>query len=235
MKRTLAEMNRIDNSLYFDFIPDELLYIIIVELRNFNLFLSRKYTRVYNAYINNIHRGFLNPFKLNEFNNTQIFEYKKRLPDIVEKSKIKERQRVYKKLPSPINSTSTYWLREYYAQSRTYQFSQSFDYESRRVGFRSPFTHYQSITDDIRYIIYAYFEFFEDKKIINNTLIYISNESNNVLYKIKNINVDFNIRDDEHNTFESYNWKDVWDKLSSEDQNAILHQNGFPLKALKNE
>ena len=230
MKRTLAEMNRINNSLYFDFIPDELMYLIIVELRNFNLFLSRKYRKVYDVYINNIHRGFLNPFNLNLFNNTQIFEYKKRLPDIVEKSKIKERQRVYKKLPSPINSTSTYWKKEYYAQSRTYQFSRSFDYESRRVGFRSPFQHYQLITDDIRYIIYAYSEYFEDEKILNNILIYISNKSNEVLYKIRNINVNFNIRDDEHNTFESYNWKDIWDRLSLDHQNAILNQNGFPLK-----
>ena len=230
MKRTLFDTTP-DRPLYFDFIPDELLYLIIVELRTVNLFLAKKYTRVYDAYINNIHRGFLNPFRLSSIQTAKIYEYEKRLPDIVEKSKIRERQRIWKELPSPIKSTSTYWKKEYYIQKNVYELYR-FLPRSFYIEGSSPMNYRNVIEIKFKQIIYARSLNLENKKMPNSVVIYISDKPKE-LYRMIIYTIDY---EDEFNRnynqqyYESYNWKDIWDNIPVEDQNAILHQNGFPLK-----
>ena len=86
-------------------------------------------------------------------------------------------------------------------------------------------------SDNSNFIIYYHSNYVD---IIFETYIYIVKKDNKILYKLLEVENDFIVdhytRISSKNIYESNNWKNIWDKLSLEDQNAILYQNGFPTK-----
>ena len=189
-----------NNLLHLNFLPDELIYIIIEQLINLVkisqnnkldiplINLSERYKLIYNEYIKNIQEGWIFNFVLYDIETTlnMVCTYTE---------------------DKKYNSHST--TSKYHGQELSCVFS-----------FREKFS-------DAKYIIY--YDLFGQDKLKNSITIcvYAVEINGRLVYKL--------FRDDMKTSpvttvYESNNWKNIWDKLSLEDQNAILYQNGFPTK-----
>ena len=196
------------NELYLDYLPDELIYIIITYFNNDSVnslnSLSENYRKIYNLYVGNIHRGFEFPFKYIIPYNIKLYRFERN------KNNFKK----------TIISTSKYLKYKKYSKYKN---------EKNIIGWN---TNFNSIKYNIKYLIYY-------KQILNTNKMSLEMEHHELLVIISNINLYTIVEGIEESLsrkfiskilYESYDWEDIWDKLSLEDQNAILYQNDIPIK-----
>ena len=186
--------------LYLDFLPRELIYIInkYLGVKNPLIRISEHYKNVHRLYLNNlkrkfehpriedVHRGFYNPFGC-----------------IREPKGYRFEQRNNGILTGVILSTSKYFDR-----------------------------------NDYRYIIETNSDWISSDKCIiyarHSESTYSGKESMMISTNDRIGNKYILTNDDyRKGEFNSNKWIKIWEHLSLDDQNAILYQNGFPLKNIK--
>ena len=196
--------------LCLDFLPDELILIICEYLKTDTSLtkVSDKYKCIYEGYIKLVHDGFINPFDALHTSTAKVFIY-----NIVTYNKDYPKEIVGYTLDS---STSNYFKRKYTENvSETIQKSILF-IDKDVAKFLSHIIYMRKYRND-----------FLDHYNISHCYVYVIGNK----YKLV-INYECHLGLDIGDGIESMEWKDIWGKLETEDQNAILYQNGFPLRLL---
>lgn len=183
------------DELFFDYLPDEIIYVIIKCLNNDSInsltSLSENYRKIYNLYVGNIHKGFEFSFKLMKVNDITI---------VIKSDSVFEKS-VTVNLHRNFDSHFYKWIL------------------SKILNIK-----------DLRDVIYAEYDDKSIPQIVGIdylTLIYTSKDLGYVFHEEDEDTFD----DANVETFRSWGWKEIWNKLSLDQQNALLHQNGFPVKS----
>ena len=215
---------------YFEFIPDELVYIIVTYMGSKN-YLNRlpssrynRYNRIYATYMNNIINGREPPSMqdiqdLKKGGSNQLLQLIHNGTINLFNCSAPEETILRRFVKGETNNPAMY---ERKVKSTSLYFRNVLNYK-REEDFDISFT---SISKDVKCMIYIKISSGQDGYSVIN--VFISNKDNiRTLYKVSRTTM-IASQNTEH---ESYNWKEIWDKLPVEDQNALLYQNGFSLKA----
>ena len=197
---------------YFDWLPDELLYIICEYLKTDTSLtkVSDRYKCIYERYIKLVHDGFINLFDILHTNNIKILTYyieicNEDYPEEIVGNNFLSSTSNYFKVHSP---------------------------ESELLQVHVPMIsnkHIIELSPQIIYIRECSKNYIDHYNIVDRCYVYIINNKYKLVLTTKCLSSNSDIKDD---GLESEKWKDIWDKLDIQDRNAILYQNGFPLRWL---
>ena len=205
---------------YFDFINDDLLFIIQTYLEiNYNLnMFGDNLIKIYNKYIkiiDDIQNGNVDPY---DINNKFIFDYigKKMFTFTNDKSNYYNYTRGF----SFITSTSKYDFRSVHVYNILFMNRKNVELLTKI------YRDYKNIQ-----IIYYYNKasISTDYAISNIHVLKATDQKDNIKYIFSEISNLLDLNDSENDKYITNNWKELWDKLSIDTKNAILYQNYFPL------
>ena len=202
------------NIVLFDFLPDELISIIITYIGKNNplVRISNRYEKLYGEYVDEVRRGFQMPFYCIDPHTMSIYQSYKH---------------------GTIHySTSSYYcsnpknvdLIDFYGKESGNPFHILLRDEQFNPGHIKfpPFT--KSVQNNkMRYIIYVYhmFEYVDIGYNFSYRIIYLTDQDT---YRYIKINFEDGGWDERKiELYESKNWLDIWNKLEDSDKDAILY------------
>ena len=193
--------------LYLGKLPEELIYIVCTYLKTDSALydLGGRNKDVYTLYLNNINKGYINPFDGNIPYEIRLYSDSSGTvsthPSNSPSSRIlKYLTLIYELLSHTTNSES---IKIHVKTEKNQEFKMNEDYE------------YSSI----KKILY-----FQDS-IVSNTIIFI-NKKNNYIFVHRIIYIDTKMGE-KINIFSSHGWQFIWDKLPDYVRNELLVQNGY--------
>ena len=207
------------NTLLFDFLPDELISIIItyVEKNNSLIRISDRHEKLYDQYVDEIRKGFQMPFYCIDPRIVTVYRsYKNGTIQYSTSS-------YYYSNPGDVDLTDFYDKESgnpFHILLRDEQFTSS---DNKFYPLENSIQNDHEGDNKMRYIIYAYlmFEYADINYEYNYRIVYLSNQAN---YKYVKINFeDGGWNERKTKSYESKNWSDIWNNLEDSDKEAILY------------